>query len=147
MGMPGRIRGWFDGSGWFLAGAGALFAVALLSALLSLQVDNLMWTGQKVTGTEQRGIVHYTWHGQSYTVDDTNSSASAAHVNVYLNPASPASAVIDNPMDRTITVLMVGVPVMAGIVLVVLGGTRSYRWKRRSVKRGTSDWWMSRIPR
>jgi len=50
-------------------------------------------------------------------------------------------------MDRTITVLMVGVPVMAGIVLVVLGGTRSYRWKRRSVKRGTSDWWMSRIPR
>lgn len=147
MWMLGRIRGWFDGSGWFLAGAGALFAVALLSALLSLQVDNLMWTGQKVTGTEQHGIAYYTWHGQSYTVDDTNSSTSAAHVNIYLNPANPGSAVVDNPTDRIITMLMVGVPVLAGIVLVVLGGTRSYRWKRRNVKRGTSDWWMSRIPR
>jgi hypothetical protein len=28
----------------------------------------------------------------------------------------------------------------------VIGGTRNYRWKRRNIKRGETDWWMSKVP-
>lgn len=142
-----RIRGWFDGAGWFLAGAAGLFLVALLAAVLSLQVDNLMWTGQAVHGTERGGIVYYTWHGQSYNVDDMQGLGNGTNVTVYINPADPGTAVIDNPTDRMITYLVVGLPVLAGVGLLVMGATRKYRWQRRNAKRGTSDWWMSQIPR
>ncbi|HEX4831043.1 MAG TPA: hypothetical protein VH478_08125 [Trebonia sp.] len=145
--MIGRIREWFDGSGLYLAGAGVLLALALLSALLSLQVDGLMWTGQPASGTEQNGIVYYTWHGQSYTVDDSSGGGDGSHVTVYLNPGSPAGAVVNNPTDRLITELMVGIPFLASAGLVILGGTRNYRWKRRNAKRGTADWWMAKVPR
>lgn len=142
-----RIRGWFDGAGWFVAGAAGLFVVALLAVVLSLQVDNLMWTGQPVHGTEQGGIVYYTWHGQSYTVDDSQGLGHGTSVTVYINPANPSGAVLDNPTDRVITYLVVGLPVLAGAGLLVMGGTRKSRWRRRNAKRGTSDWWISQIPR
>ena len=144
--MLGRIRGWFDGAGWYLAIAGALLVVALIGVFGSLQVDGLMWTGQQVTGTERNGIVYYTWQGQSYTVDDPHSTGSAAKVSVYLSPANPAGAILDNPTDRLITEIMVIGPVAIATALVVLGGTRNYRWARRNRKRGTADWWMTRIP-
>jgi len=118
-----------------------------MSAVLSLQVDNLMWTGQAVTGTERGGVVSYTWDGQSYTLNDAGSTRTAPHVTVYLNPASPSGAVLDDPTERGITIFMVVVPVVAAIALLALGGTREYRTKRRNAKRGTSDWWLSKIPR
>jgi hypothetical protein len=142
-----RIRGWFDGAGWYLAIAGALFVVALIGVFGSLQVDGLMWTGTRVAGTERHGIVYYAWQGQSYTVDDPHSTGSAAQVNVYLSPANPAGAILDNPADRLLTEVMVIGPVAIGTGLVILGGTRKYRWERRNRKRGTADWWMTRIPR
>jgi hypothetical protein len=71
----------------------------------------------------------------------------AAKVTVYLSPANPAGAIPDNPADRLITQIMVIGPVAVAVGLVVLGGTRNYRWQRRNRKRGTADWWMTRIPR
>lgn len=44
--MLARVRGWFDGAGWFVGLAIALFAFALLAVLLELQSpDLLLWTG------------------------------------------------------------------------------------------------------
>jgi hypothetical protein len=142
-----RIRGWFSGAGLFVAGAGVLFFVGLLVALLVLQGGSrLLWTGQAVTGTEQRGIAYYHWQRQSYTVD-VRGYGSARSITIYLDPANPIDAEVDSTADRVATSLGVGLPVLAGIALLIFGGTRSYRWKRRNAKRGTGDFWISRISR
>jgi len=55
-----RVRGWYDGSGWFVAAAVVLIVFALLALLLGLQSsDRMLWTGQQVVGTEHQGIVTY----------------------------------------------------------------------------------------
>lgn len=143
-----RIRSWFDGAGWFVAGAGALLFVALLVALLELQSQSaLLWTGQAVAGSERGGIGHYTWHGQPYTVDVQGSSATAPSVTFYVDPGNPSTAIPDSIGTRVANALGVGVPVLAGVVVLVIGGTRNYRWKRRNEKRGETDWWLSKVPR
>jgi len=142
-----RIRGWFDGAGWAIAVAGTLFFAALLVALLVLRSGSgLLWTGQAVTGTERQGIVFYTWQGQPYQID-VPGFGSARSVTLYLNPRDPGNAAVDSTTDRVATSLGVGLPVLAGIVVLAIGGTRNYRWKRRNAKRGTDEFWISKIPR
>jgi hypothetical protein len=130
-----RVRNWFDGAGWFVGAAVALFVFALLALLLGLQSpDRVLWVGQRVVGTEQRGIVSYQWHGQTYSLDAPG-FGNAKDIGVYLDPGDPSHAMIDNVFDRVATVLLIGVPVGGGVVLLVVGGTRNYRWKRRKLKR------------
>ena len=134
-----RVRNWFDGAGWFVGLAVALFIFALLAVLVGLQSpDKLLWTGQQVTGTEQRGIIYYTWQGQSYTLDASGYGSSKA-VSVYLDPGDPSHAVIDNVADRVVAGLLIGVPVAGGLALLAVGGTRNYRWARRNAKRARED--------
>lgn len=142
-----RIRGWFEGAGWALAVAGGLFFVALLVALLVAQSGSrLLWTGQAVTGREQGGLVYYQWQGKSYTLD-VPGYASAKSVTLYLDPGNPSDAGVDSTTDRVATILGIGLPVLAGMAVLVIGGSRNYRWKRRNAKRGTGDFWISQIPR
>jgi hypothetical protein len=134
-----RVRHWFDGAGWFVGLAAALFAFALLAVLVGLQSpDRLLWIGQHVTGTEQRGVIYYRWQGQSFTVDAQGYGSSDA-VSIYLDPGNPSVAVIDNVTDRVAAVLLVGVPVAGGLALLTVGGTRNYRWARRNAKRARED--------
>jgi hypothetical protein len=129
----------FDGAGWFVGLAVALFVFALLAMLVGLQSpDRLLWTGQQVTGTEQRGVIYYRWQGQSYTLDASGYGSSQA-VSVYLDPGDPSQAVVDNVFDRMAAVLLVGVPVAGGVALLAVGGTRNYRWARRNAKRALED--------
>jgi hypothetical protein len=94
--MLARIRGWFDGAGWFPGLAAALFVFALLAVLLELQSsDAVRWTGQSVTGTEIGGIVSYRWDGQTYSLS-AQGYGSAKTIGVVLDPADPSNAVIDN---------------------------------------------------
>jgi hypothetical protein len=130
-----RVRKWFDGAGWFVGGAVVLLAFALLAVLAGLQSsDSILWTGQHVTGTEQQGLVYYRWQGQSYSLA-VPGSASAKAINVYLNPGDPSQAVVDNVPDRVLAGLFVLGPVAGAVVLLVIGGTRNYRWQRRKLKR------------
>ena len=134
-----RVRNWFEGAGWYVGLAVALFVFALLAVLIGLQSpDSVLWTGQHVTGTEQRGVVYYQWHGQSYSLDVPGYGSSTA-VSVYLNPGNPSNAMIDNVADRVAAILLIGVPVAGGVTLLVLGGTRNYRWARRNAKRELED--------
>jgi len=138
----GRVRRWFDGAGWFVGLAVALFVFALLAVLVGLQSsDIVLWTGQHVTGTEQRGIVYYQWQGQSYSLDTSGYGSSKA-VSVYLDPGDPSHAMIDNVADRVAAVLLVGVPAAGGVALLIAGGTRNYRWARRNAKRAREDPWV-----
>jgi hypothetical protein len=140
-----QIRGWFDGAGAFVAGAVVLFIVAILALLLELQLPTaVLWTGQAVTGTERGGIVFFQWHGQQRTFSGPG-YGSAKTVIVYLDPSNPDSAILDSNSDRIWPAMFVGVPALAGAALLLVGGTRNYRWKRRNAKRG-EDWWLSRVP-
>jgi hypothetical protein len=133
--MLARVRKWFDGAGWFVGGAVVLLVFALLVLLVGLQSpDRVLWTGQRVTGSEQGGIVTYPWHGQSYSLDAPG-FGSAKAVSVYLDPADPSQAMTDNVVDRVVAGVLILGPVTGALVLLVAGGTRNYRWERRKLKR------------
>jgi hypothetical protein len=135
-----RVRSWFDGAGWFVGLAVALFVFALLMAFLDLQSpDHVLWTGQQVVGTEQGGIVSYRWDGQTYSLDVPGFGSSNA-VSVYLNPDNPSYAMVDNTADRVGTSLLVGGPVAGGVALLVVGLTRKRRWARRNARLGREAW-------
>jgi hypothetical protein len=127
-----RVGKWFDGAGWFVGLAAALFIFAVLVGLRS--PDRVLCTGQRVAGTEQGGIVSYRWHGEAYTLDVPGYGSSKA-VSVYLDPGDPSNAMLDNIFDRVAAGSLIGVPVAGGVVLLVVGGTRNYRWARRKAKR------------
>jgi hypothetical protein len=53
------VRKWYDGSGWFSAGAVVLLVYAVLVLLVGLQSpDRVLWTGQGSVGAEHQGIVY-----------------------------------------------------------------------------------------
>ena len=132
--MLARIRGWFDGAGWFPGLAAALFVFALLAVLLELQSsDAVRWTGQHVTGTEIGGIVTYRWDGQTYSLD-AQGYGSAKAVGVVLDPADPSNAVIDNMVPRLVEGGLMAGPVAAGVVLLMVGLTRRRRLERRQMR-------------
>ena len=129
-----RVRKWYDGFGWFVAGAVVLLVIAALALLAGLQSpDRVLWIGQGVVGTEQQGIVYYSWHGQSYSID-VPGTGSAKGVSVYLDPADPSQAMTNNVFDRVMAGLLILGPVVAALVLLVLGGTRNYRWFRQKIR-------------
>jgi hypothetical protein len=129
------VRKWFDGAGWFVGSAVVLFTFALLAVLIGLQSsDIVLWTGQQVTGTEQNGLVSYRWQGYTYSLDVTGYGNSKA-VTVYLDPGNPEHAMTDSAFDRAAAAVLVGVPLAGGVALLVIGGTRNYRWTRRNIKR------------
>ena len=132
--MLARVRESFDGAGWFVGLAVALFVFALLALLLELQSpDMVLWTGHRVTGTEQGGIVTYRWHGQQYSLDAPG-FGSARDVSVYLDPADPGGGMADNLPDRILVSSLIGAPAAGGVALLVAGATRKPRRTRRKIR-------------
>lgn len=130
-GVFGRVRKWFDGAGWYVGLAAALFIFALLATVVELQTPNaVLWTGQTITGTEKNGLIYYRWHGQAYTAD-VPGNGNATNVTIYLDPSDPTHATTNSVSDRIEAGLLVAFPAAAGIVILILGGTRNYRWSRR----------------
>ena len=86
-----------------------------------------------MVGTEIGGIVSYRWNGQTYSLDAPGYGSSKA-VNVYLDPADPSHAMVDNVFDRVVAAVLILGPAAGALVLLVAGGTRNYRWKRRKLK-------------
>lgn len=134
-GVLDRVSRWFDGAGWFVGLAAVLFAFALLAVLLELQSPDLvLWTGHRVAGTEQGGIVTYRWDSQQYSLN-ARGYGSAQDVSVYLDPADPGNAMIDNLPDRILVTSFIGAPVAGGLALLVAGATRKPRRMRRKARR------------
>lgn len=128
------MRGWIDGAGWAVGLAGALFAFSLLMLALEAQSsDVVLWTGQHVVGTEQDGLAYFQWHGHTYSAV-VPGNGSAKTVDVYFDPANPLDAMADNPVDRTITGLLIGGPVIVGAAVLATGLTRKRRWARRQLR-------------
>jgi hypothetical protein len=55
-------------------------------------------------------------------------------VSVYFKPDDPSQAVVDSVLDRVVAGVLVLGPVAGAVVLLVIGGTRNYRWQRRKLK-------------
>lgn len=141
-----RIRGWFDGAGWFLGGAILCFVFALLALLLELQApESVLWNGTPVAGTERGGIVFFQWAGQQHQFSAPG-YGSARKVIVYFDPGNPDNAMLDNNADRLGPALFIGLPALACVTLLAIGGSQGWRWKRRNAKRGEQEWWLSRVP-
>jgi hypothetical protein len=137
--MRARVRNWFDGAGWSVGLAAALFVFALLVVLLEAQApESVLWTGHRVIGTEQGGIVRYRWDGQSYALDAPGYGSSKA-VSVYISPGDPDNGMLDNTTDRAVAIVLVGGPVAGGVTALAIGLTRKYRWRRRRLRREASS--------
>jgi hypothetical protein len=133
--MRSRLAAALDGAGWAVGLAAVLFVFVLLVVLLDLQSpDAVLWTGHRVTGTEQGGIVSYRWQGQNYSLD-VPGYGSAKAVGVYLNPGNPSDGMVNNVADRVTAASLVGVPLIAGVAVLAIGLTRRGRWRRRQMRR------------
>lgn len=129
--MRGRLSAVLDGAGWSVGLAAALFVFALLFVALDFQSPEIvLWTGHHVVATEQQGLATFRWHGQAYTVD-VPGFGSGNKVDIYFNPGDPSGAMADSLPDRLFAGLFVGVPVIAGVGVLLVGLTRKRRWDRR----------------
>jgi hypothetical protein len=129
-----RIAALFDGAGWFVGLAIALFAFTLIIVLGELQSpDVVLWTGHHVVGTERGGIVYYQWRGQNYSLDVPGYGSSKA-VSVYLDPGNPGHAMIDNAYNRAAVGALVGLPFAGGVTLLAIGLSRGHRFRRRELR-------------
>jgi hypothetical protein len=136
--MRGRLNAMLDGAGWSVGLAAALFLFALLFVLLDLQApESVLWTGHHVVATEQHGLATFRWQGQAYTVDVPGSGSGKA-VDIYFNPGDPSGAMADNLPDRVFAGVFVGVPVIAGVGVLLAGLSRKRRWARRQRREGAS---------
>jgi hypothetical protein len=129
--------GWFAGTGaypWIGLGLAVIGILSLVGTMYSSSW--LLWTGQSVRGTEQGGIVNYSYRGVSYNLDDTRSqqlpgSTQSKTRTVYLDPSDPSNAILDSTVARAIDVVTVIGPFLAAIVFVGLGFRRKQRNDRR----------------
>lgn len=126
-----RPRALLDGTGWAIGLAAVLFAVSLVFVILTAQSPQaVLWTGQHAVGTEQNGLVYFTWQGRTYSTT-VPGYGSARSVDVYFDPGNPLNAMAGNLADRVITGLLVAGPAAAGIAVLAIGLTRKRRWQRR----------------
>lgn len=129
--MMARVRALLDGAGWSVGLAAALLLLTLLAALVVNQSPQaLLWTGHHAVGTEQNGLVLFRWQSHTYSVA-VNGYGSAKSVSVYFDPADPTQAVADNLPDRLFSAGLVGVPLLAAALVLLIGLTRKWRWARR----------------
>jgi hypothetical protein len=104
----------------FVALSGLFFLTAILSPTV------IQWTGTPVHSTYRGGIVYYSYRGQNYTLDDP-SAATFHETTVWLNPANPSDAMLDNPLDRDIDIASIIGPLLVAAVLLALGLRRRRR--------------------
>jgi len=129
--MSARLRGLLDGAGWSVGLAIVLFVFALVAAALVAQSpEAVLWTGHHTVGTETDGLVVFRYQGRDYSAP-VPGSGSAKAITVYFDPGNPSDAMADTPVHRLTTGLLVGVPLAAGVTVLVMGLTRKQRWARR----------------
>ena len=110
-----------------MAGVGTMFLILTLSS-----IGGLVWTGTSVHGTEEGGLVYFTYHGHVYTVDDRGSYRNGPRT-VYVDPNNPARAVLNNPVSGTIQAATVGGPFLLAALFTgwTLRRKRFYLSRRR----------------
>jgi hypothetical protein len=135
-GIRGRVRGFCDGLGAYLGVAAALLVFAVLGLLLVLQSpkDVLLWTGTRVIGNEQGGLVSYRWQGEAYTLD-VPGYGNDPYVVVYVDPSDPTNAERESRFVRGSDVALTVLPVTLALGVVALGAYRRRSTRRQDAQR------------
>jgi hypothetical protein len=130
-GVPGRMVGLF--------GKGALILIALLLAggVLAVLVEaqsesSIYFTGDRIQGVSQGGIIYYHAGGVQYTITDDARSAAETEpvpVAVYVDPADPTRARADG-ITRWVDLVCVGVWFVAAAAMIPPALLRQRRRRR-----------------
>lgn len=112
----------------------ALLVMGGVAVLVEAQSpSSIYWTGVAVSGSSERGLVYYRYHGQEFTIPDPRRGAADVRpvgVRVFLDPEQPSIARTDGLARWTDAVLVLGWFVVAA-ALVPVGVLRQRRRRRR----------------
>jgi hypothetical protein len=130
------VRQRFEGLAPFVGTALVFVVVGLLAVLLEIQSPSfVLWSGIKVQGDTYRGLTHYVYDDENYTVDNRAASpGDRRHVptTVWLSRSDPEDAsrtYIENARTRWLDFsFVVGWFVLAALVMTI---GFLYRWRRR----------------
>lgn len=114
-----------------------LVIAGLLFVGLEVQSPNRMYfTGERVTGTVEGGIVYYEANGSQYTQDYPSVSAppDGTRIGVYFSRESPSTALVDRP-TRWIEAVAILVWFVAAAVLLAVAALRRRSLRRRNAPR------------
>jgi hypothetical protein len=115
------VRDSFDGIGGYVIVAGLLLFFSVLGLLVEVQSpDKVLWTGTKVVGSEQGGIVLYDFRGHQYSLDGDGVDT-RAHIDVYLNPSDPSSAELNSVVNRVIDLGFTIIPFTLSLLVMLAG--------------------------
>jgi len=146
--MPGSDRrtSVFGGLSHSIAAACGclLFALVAFVGVQQSPDETLLWTGTKVIGSEQHGVVSYTWDHRQYSIgapsispDNIPIDVNKPRVTLYLDPANPSHAVTDSTETRISEGLLIGGPLALGVLILIIGVLRR-RVARRNFAAATA---------
>lgn len=131
--------------------ATALVVLGLIFVSLEAQSQNwVYYTGDRVTGTVDGGIVYYKVAGRQYTQDDPQlpQPADGTRVGVYYHPGDPSTALLDRPVRWVELAGMLSWFVGAALLLLVAALRRAGdRRRHREALAESGHWWPSRAER
>jgi len=127
-----------DGMKPFFAGAAALFGFGILVLLVQLQSASFVqWDGIGVKGDTYEGVTTYSYKGESYSIDNTDVSASDHRhrpTTVWLSrshPEDPEKAFIESAIDRWTDFVFLVIWFFGAAVVLVVGMVRLRLRRRR----------------
>lgn len=118
----------------------AVVVVGLMFVALEAQTSHWVYfTGERVAGTVEGGIVYYEVDGKQYTQDDPQVPLppDGAKVGVYFYPDDPAAGVVDTPA-RWVEAAAMLVCFAGAVILVIVAALR--RRARRARSDGRRHW-------
>lgn len=134
--VSGGVRRVFAGTGGFpIAAAGmALVGTVFLIAILASPGSWEWHSAKHVRGSEENGVVYYSYGGQRYSVDDVNSFRSGPR-DVWLDPSNPSDAVLQVAVAKASDWALTAGPYTAAVVLLGAGFWRRHRIRRDKAER------------
>lgn len=129
------VKAGMAGGGLYTAGAliAGFIATVFLVAILLSPNGWKWWASVSVHGAEQGGVVSYSYRGQTYSLDDLNSTANGSRI-VYLNPAHPNQAALSIQVTQISDSVVTGGPYL----VCVCFGVVAFRRHRTTVRRNAS---------
>ena len=117
----------------FAVAAVVLLVVGAFCVLIELQSSSrIYWTGQRVTGTNEGGLVYYAVDGRPYTMDAPGPVPSRpVTVAVWVDQNDPNQARIDQPARWFDAAFVLAPFVAAAFCVVVWAGRRGRRRSSR----------------
>jgi hypothetical protein len=127
-----RYHRWWHGMEWPLGAAAVFLVVGVVMLVIVLtSASGVQWTGIRVDGTSQAGVVSYAYHGDDYTLTDGahKTYVTPHHVSVWLSRSHPednSKAFLANGIARwtDFSIVVVWLLIAAGFVI---GGLLNHR--------------------